>query len=159
MKGDLSSDKTTREVCMSLTDISGHRSGLCRPGRRTSRLRLANFLYGTIKSSIWTDPLCEPLVPVTVMVYVPLVVLLPAEAVTSNVPVPPFVNAMLFELNDTLGACLTLGVTAKVIETAPEKPLILDSVTVEFALSPFAMTMRLPTVLVPIVNVGVGARV
>ncbi len=98
--------------------------------------------HGATKTSICTEPLCEPPTPVTVTVYVTLVVLLPADAVSSTAANPPEVSTTLLELSDTVGGCFAAGVTPTDSVTVLENPLRLTNTIVEFPLPPFPMEME-----------------
>ncbi len=81
----------------------------------------------TVTVAEWTN---EPLVPVTVTVYVPEVV---EETERTDVPDPPEERATLAGLSDVVRPG---GEAEAVSDTMPAKPLRLDRLSVEVAVAP-----------------------
>ncbi len=79
----------------------------------------------------------EPLVNVTLTVYVPVDVFLLAAIVKNSVAVPPGDNVRLFELRVTEGSCWPIGVIELDMLMGPLNPPRLVRVRVETAIDEF----------------------
>jgi hypothetical protein len=92
------------------------------------------FVTTTLIVTVWV---MEPLVKVTVTVYDPVEVFLPAATVKNTVAVPPEESVRLVELRETVGGCGAFGVIDVDMLIVPLKPFRLASVRMETAIVEF----------------------
>ena len=84
----------------------------------------------------------EPLVKVTVTVYEPMGVFLPAATVRNTFDVPPGASVTLVELSLTVGLCGAVGVIEAEMLTVPANPE-LTIVRVELPIEEFVEPLRI----------------